>query len=109
VGDGKGFILSFDTGERTPLNGLEPEDSIVSGSGDEHHIFVFRRQETPGKVFRIEIETGKRELWKELIPADPFGVVEATASIAISRDGKSYAYSYRRVIASDLYALEGVK
>ena len=61
--------------------------------GDERHIFVSRPQETPGRIFRIEIETGKREFWKELTPADPVGVVQATASVAISRDGKSYAYS----------------
>jgi eukaryotic-like serine/threonine-protein kinase len=109
VGGGKGFILSFDTGERTPLKGLEPEDVIVEESGDERHIFVFRPQEIPGRIFRIEIETGKRELWKELMPADPVGVVRATASVAISRDEKSYAYGYTRIIASDLYVLEGVK
>ena len=107
--DGKGYIVSFDGGPQTPLKGLEPEDFIARCGGDGRYLFVSRPQETPGRIFRIEIETGKRELWKELMPADPVGVVQATASVAISRDGRSYAYGYRRVIASDLYVLEGVK
>ncbi len=107
--DGKGYIVSFDGGARTPLKGLEPEDFIAGCSGDGLYLFVFRPQETPGRIFRIELETGKRELWKELMPADPVGVVTATAAVWISRDEKSYAYSFRRAIASDLYVLEGVK
>jgi hypothetical protein len=110
MGGGKGFILSIDGGQRTPLKGLEPEDVMVdSDANDKRHIFVFRPQETPGRIFRIEIETGKRELWKELMPADPVGVTRASATVAISRDRRSYAYGYVRAITSDLYVLEGLK
>jgi hypothetical protein len=110
MGDGKGFILSIDGKQRTPLKGLEPDDVMVEADpSDDRHIFVFRPQETPGRIFRIEIETGKKELWKELMPADPVGVTRASATVAISRDRRSYAYGYMRQIASDLYVLEGVK
>ena len=61
-------------------------------------------------MFRIEIETGRRELWRELMPADPTGVVHVMPSpIAISRDGKSYAYNYVRAVVSDLYLVDGVR
>ena len=109
VGDGRGHIVSLDGGPLTPLRGLEAEDVITGCSADGRSLFVYRPRETPGRVFRIEIETGKRELWKELMPADPVGVILATVSVAISRDEKSYAYTYVRVVASDLYVLEGVK
>ena len=108
MGDGKGYIESFETGERTPLKGLEPEDVMVKCSGDGRYLFVSRPDETPWRVFRIEIETGSREVWKELTPADPVGVIQVDR-VEISSDGKSYAYGYTRAIASDLYVLEGVK
>ncbi len=75
---GRAYILSLDGGQRTPLKGLEPEDVMVDADANRTraHIFVFRPQETPGRIFRIEIETGKRELWKELMPADPVGVIQ---------------------------------
>ena len=109
LGDGKGDIVSLDGGPLTPLRGLEAEDRITGCSADGRYLFVYRPRDTPGRVFRIEIETGKRELWKELMPADPVGVITATVSVAISRDEKSYAYQYLRAIASDLYVLEGMK
>ena len=110
MGGGQGFILPLDGGPRTPLKGLEAEDRLDQWSGDGRYLFASRQQELPGKVFRIEIETGRRELWKELMPADPAGVIHVNDSpIAISRDGRSYAYSYIRAVESDLYLLQGVR
>lgn len=109
VGGGKGFSLPLDGGERTPVKGLEEGDVLVQWGADGRHLFAFRREEIPGKIVRIETESGKRELWKELMPPDPVGVVGASDQVTITRDGRSYAYSYRRVISSDLYVIEGVR
>ena len=110
MGGGKGFILPLEGGPRTPLKGLEAGDRLDQWSGDGRYLYVSRQQELPGRVFRIEIETGRRELWKELMPADPACVTIVIPSpIAISRDGKSYVYQYTRAVASDLYVLDGVR
>jgi eukaryotic-like serine/threonine-protein kinase len=110
MGGGKGFILPLDGGPRTPLEGLEPGDRLDQWSGDGRYLYVSRQQELRGKVFRIELETGRRDLWKELMPADPAGVVNVNPSrIAISGDGRSYAYGYVRVVVSNLYLLDGVR
>ena len=110
MGGGKGFILPLGGGPRTPIAGLEPGDRLDQWSGDGRSLYVSRPQEVPGKIFRIEIETGRRELWKELMPADPAGVIAVSNSpVAISRDGRSYAYSYARAVVSDLFLLGGVK
>ena len=110
MGGRKGFILRSTAEPRTPLKGLEPEDRLDQWSGDGRYLYASRQQELPGKVFRIEIETGRRELWKELMPADPAGVIHVlNTPIAISRDGRSYAYTYIRAVVSDLYLLDGIK
>ena len=110
MGGGRSFILPLDGGPRTPLKGLEPEDRLDQWSGDGRYLFASRPRRLPGKVFRIEIETGRRELWKELMPADPAGVIRVNNSrFAISRDGRSYAYGYIRAVESDLYLLTGVR
>ncbi len=110
MGGGRGFILPLDGGPRTPLKGLEAEDRLDQWSGDGRYLYVSRQQELPGRVFRINIETGRRELWKELMPADPVGVVHVNSSrIAISRDGRSYAYNYIRVVESIFFLLGGLR
>jgi eukaryotic-like serine/threonine-protein kinase len=108
-GGGKAFILPLDGGPRTPLAGVEPEDEFLRWSGDGRYLFVSSSKQMPAKIFsRIEIGTGKRELWRTLMPAVPSGVVAIGAG-AISPDGQTYAYSYPRVIASDLYLLAGLQ
>lgn len=59
------------------------------------------------QVFRVDVDSGHRELWKEITPPDPSGV-QNIASVAFSADGKSYAYSISRMI-SDLYVVDGLK
>jgi dipeptidyl aminopeptidase/acylaminoacyl peptidase len=110
MGGGRGLILPLDGGPQTPLKGLERDDRLDQWSGDGRYLYASRPLELPGKVFRIEIAMGRRELWKELMPADPTGVIRVNdSSIAISRDGRSYAYGYIRAVESDLYLLDGLR
>ena len=51
--------------------------------------------------------TGKRTLWKELIPWDPAGV-ETVGPILITRDAKTCIFGYHRMLA-DLYLVDGMK
>ncbi len=105
---GKGQIVSLDGGPTRPLSGVEPDDVLVQWSADGRYLYAARPEDVPAKVFRAEIETGRRELWKELLPADPSGV-NRFERIVITPDGHGYAYSYLRVITSDLYVIEGLK
>jgi eukaryotic-like serine/threonine-protein kinase len=109
TGGAQGFIMPLDGGPRTRLKGLEAGDRLHQWSGDGRYLYASGPQALPGRVFRIEIETGRRELWKELMPPDPTGVINVTRAIAISRDGRSYAYSFMRTVVSDLFVLGGIK
>jgi eukaryotic-like serine/threonine-protein kinase len=53
------------------------------------------------------VRSGRKELWKDLSPPDTAGVTNAGA-LAVTPDGKFYAYSYIRFLA-DLYVVEGLK
>ncbi len=57
---------------------------------------------------RIDIRTGARQLWRRLMPADPSGVTEISEA-RVARDGRSYAYTYRRVTSSDRYIVDGAQ
>ena len=106
--EGKGRIVSLNGSPERPLPGFEPGDVLMQWSADGRFLYAVRQQDLPARIFRVEIATGRRELWKELVPADPSGV-NRVESIAISQDGRSYAYSYMRVVTNDLYLIEGVK
>jgi hypothetical protein len=64
-------------------------------------------REFPARVFRLDVATGRREVWKELMPADPAGITLLSPG-AISEDGKTILFDYARSL-SDLYVAEGLK
>jgi hypothetical protein len=79
----------------------------VRWAADGHSLFVFKRNQLPARVFRLDLETGKRVPWLELMPADAAGVTRIPI-VVMTPDGKSYAYNLTRDL-SDLYLIRGLK
>ncbi len=53
------------------------------------------------------MESGKREVWKDLLPTDPAGV-ERISNVLLTPHAKGYAYCYARLL-SDLFVVEGLR
>jgi WD40 repeat protein len=105
--DGKAFLYPIDGGEPRPIPGISEGERPIKWSGATG-LFVGSRQDVlPAKIYRIDLSSGKREIWKELSPLDPAGVFSIDP-VLLTPDGKAYVYSYRRML-SELYLVEGVK
>jgi dipeptidyl aminopeptidase/acylaminoacyl peptidase len=87
--------------------GSEPGDRPVAWSADARSLWLFRRGEVPTNVFRLDIATGRRELWKTLVPPDPAGVY-SIIEFCITPAGDAYFYSYRRLL-SQLFLVTGLE
>jgi len=105
--EGRVFLYDISPSEPRPVPGLEPGEIPVQWSPDGKSIYVYRRGDVPARVFRVERETGKRELWKELQPGDTTGL-EEVANVWLTPDGRSYVYNHIRTLC-DLYLAEGLK
>jgi hypothetical protein len=55
----------------------------------------------------MEIASGRRELWRELLPPDPAGVISIRPPV-LTPDGSVCVYSYGRFLSS-LFLVEGLK
>jgi len=55
----------------------------------------------------MNVATGKETVLQELKPGAPAGVV-MVAPVVVSRDGKSFAYSYNQTL-SVLYLISGLR
>ncbi len=100
-------IATLANGNARELSGTRPGDRPSRFSADGRSLFVFRRDEVPCKVWRVDLATGRRELFRELLPADPAGVV-AVSEVQVLPDARGYAYSYFRLL-SELYLAEGLR
>jgi len=105
--DGKGYFFPVAAGEPKMIAGLLAGETPVAWSADGRSLYVYRGGELPAEVYLLEITTGRRTLWKQLMPPDPAGV-EYVGPVLPAPDGKAYAYGYRRLL-SDLYLVEGLK
>jgi sugar lactone lactonase YvrE len=64
-------------------------------------------RQLPARVYRLDLASGRRETWKELMPGDLAGLGIVNA-VAISRDGETVLFNYGRSLA-DLFLAEGLK
>jgi Tol biopolymer transport system component len=95
-------------GEPQPIPGQADGDEPIQWSADGRSIYV--RQDGGDlnimRVYRLELSTGRRELRKEYAPADPVRAA-VVLPLALTPDGKSYAYTYARNFF-DLYLVKGL-
>jgi hypothetical protein len=94
-------------GEPVKLNFVPNPDERIMGFFDNGKSLLVRTASVPVKVTRVDIATGRREPFKEIMPADPAGV-QSIPTMRFSADGKSYAYSVGRIL-SDLFVVDGLK
>ena len=94
-------------GSPTTIEGVEPGWWVEQWSADGRFLYVREEGRTHANIYRIELATGHRELWKTLTPADPTGFSEIYA-VHIAEDEQSYYYTISRVL-SDLYLVRGLR
>jgi serine/threonine protein kinase/Tol biopolymer transport system component len=105
--DQKGYLFPVSGGESHVIPGLNPGEQPITFSSDGGSIYIYQPGELPARVYRLDLHTGQRTLWKELMPSDPAGV-ETIGPILMTPDAKTCVFGYHRMLA-DLYLVEGLK
>ncbi|HEX3321470.1 MAG TPA: protein kinase [Terriglobales bacterium] len=105
--DQKGYLYPVAGGDPRLVNGLEAGEQPVTWSADGRSLYIYQPGELPAKVYSLDLQSGKRTLWKQLMPSDPAGV-ENIGPILLTPDAKTCVYGYHRMLA-DLYLVEGLK
>jgi hypothetical protein len=105
--DNKPLMLGVDGGDPQTVSAIENGESPVAWSTDGQFALVSRTRDQSRTVYRVNLKTGARVLWKTIEPADLAGVVRLNA-LRISGDEKSYAYSYTRELG-ELYLVDGLR
>jgi eukaryotic-like serine/threonine-protein kinase len=105
--DGRFALYPAEPGEPRPIPWLAPEEVPLRWTADGRSLYITRFSEPPGIVDVVEIATGKRSRFTQFDPPDPTGI-EIVGPAVIAPDGKSYVYSYRRLL-DDLYLATGMR
>lgn len=105
-GSNRLVVMSLD-GRVQVVPGVEAPELPLAWTADSNGIFVYTPQTLPSRVFIVDAATGRRTLWREVVPRDRSGVV-GIYNLVIAPDARSWFYSFQRV-RSELYLVEGVK
>lgn len=103
----RSYLYPIDGGEARPLSDLTQADSVLAWSEDGRSIYVTNPGQFPVRIYRMDLSSGKKELWKEITIPDTAGV-DGVVNILIAPDAKAYFYSYLRRL-SELYLATGLK
>jgi len=105
--DEKGYLYPVGGGNPTPIPGFKVGEQPIIWSSDDSSIYVYQAGELPASVYKLNVHSGVRTLWKQLMPSDPAGV-ETIGPIIMTSDAKMCVFGYHRMLA-DLYLVEGLK
>ncbi len=98
--NGENVIVDLATGKSRPAPLLEDERP-AGWHEDGRHVFVIHKTGEGAAISRVDVFSGQREVWKQIRPSDPAGILTLTR-FYVTPSGNAYSYSAGRVL-SDLY------
>jgi eukaryotic-like serine/threonine-protein kinase len=102
----EGRLYPVDGGAPRAIAGLMPGENF-SWTSDPNVMYVNEWKQVSIKIYRLNIVSGQRQLFKEVSPLDEAGLCDLD-NILMSADGRSYVYGYTRLL-SDLYLVKGLQ
>ncbi len=105
--EGRLSLFPTDGGPARIVPGLASGLDFVQWGPGGKSLYVRDNNNLPTTVFQVDVSTGQKRTVRQLMPADPSGIRTVWA-VAMSPDGKSYAYNYFRQL-SQLLVVEGLK
>jgi Tol biopolymer transport system component len=104
------LVWPLDGGKPVAVPGLDPRDRPIQWSADGRFLYVKGPEDWVLRIYRHNLITGQRELWKELAPTDSTGVIGVATGrgeLAMTPDGKKYVFTYWTSF-TDLFLVEGL-
>jgi serine/threonine protein kinase/Tol biopolymer transport system component len=103
---GQAWLYPVDGGAPKALPGVQTGEDPVGWSTDGKAVYVMATSALPSIVYRVELDSARRTVWKDLTFADSAGINYAGAHLVM--DGKAYTLSFNRDL-SELYVVNGLK
>ena len=95
---GQNVIVDLGTGRVRPAP-LQKGEAPIDWDQDGEHVFVAEEGDESATIFRVDVFTGRREVWKQIRPNDPAGTL-SLSHFYVTPSGNTYAYNAERVLSA---------
>ena len=92
----------------TAVAGALPRDEPLAWSRTATRSGCSISDTTPAKIFRIELRSGRRSLWRDVPYPDPAAIDFMALRVVMSADGTKFVYGYQKH-QSELYVATGLR
>ena len=82
--------------------------TLAAGTRHGRFLLVQNSSEERRRVFRIDVQTGLKSVWRDIVPEERSGLT-SIINLTFTPDGKGYAYGYSHLESDELYIIEGLK
>ena len=107
VASGEILLVPLDGGESRAVPGCGPSELPIQWTPDGRRLLVFNPGALPARISEIDLESGRRQLVRELLPSDRAGVYGLVQAL-MTPDRSAYVYGYQEY-RSDLYRVTGLR
>ena len=97
--DGSFSLYPIEGGEAQATRGFATQDDVIHWCVDGRSVLVIGDRNIPRKTEPADLETGRRELFREVAPSDLTGVVSIRPTF-VTEDEQSHAYTVGRRVSS---------
>ena len=104
--DGNNRIYNTSDGSSFPAPGMAKGELPVRWCEDPRFVYIRSGTTYPVRIYKVELASGRRQLWKEIAAPDATGIRSITP-FRMTPDGKWYAYSVETIL-DDLYLIDGL-
>jgi len=104
--DGTWALYPAEGGAPVPVPGAFPQNTSFK-IVDDRTLFAAEEGRMPVLLYRLDLATGEKKLFRSFEPSDKAGV-SYVRNVVLSADGSAYAYQYRRWL-SNLFVVAGLK
>jgi Tol biopolymer transport system component len=105
--NGETWLYPVEGGQPERVPGTQAGEGPIRWSRDGRSLYIRDAARLSVRISRVDVATGRRELWKELSPSDTSGLV-GVFGVRASPEVGAYAYTYGRTL-SDLYLVGGIQ
>jgi eukaryotic-like serine/threonine-protein kinase len=100
-------VRSLSDGSSKPIAGIQTAEFPIRWA-DQNHVFVQATTATGLNIYKVDTESGQRELWQTITPKDATGLRPMVTPTAITSDGRWMAFGCRTQLGQ-LYSSDTLK
>ena len=87
-------LRSLDGNSTRPIPGIRPLEAPIAWTSESNHIFTQQLSPTEIDIYKVDVNSGRHELWQAIKPKDQVGLKPTSSLSAITPDGRCIAFTY---------------